>query len=121
MKGLVTTQLVDEYQKWLQETENQIKNSKQELTAAMMTGGFNNLPLEMKDYLRKYVAASVKGDTTTFVTDQANVALKYAVGRKYYFPKNIILNPFLSSGLFYLISLDKSISCIRGIWSVFIK
>ena len=31
-----------------------------------------------------------------------------------------ILNPFMLSGLFYLESLDKSISNIRGVWLVFL-
>ena len=30
------------------------------------------------------------------------------------------LNPFMPSGLFYLNSLDQSISSLRGVWSVFI-
>ena len=31
-----------------------------------------------------------------------------------------MLNPFKPSGLFYLNSLDRSISCTRGVWLVFI-
>ena len=36
------------------------------------------------------------------------------------FHKLIIVNPFMPSRFFYLKSLDKSISYIRGIWLVFI-
>ena len=32
----------------------------------------------------------------------------------------VFINTFTSSGLFYLNSLDRSISCIRGVWLVFI-
>ena len=30
-----------------------------------------------------------------------------------------VLNPFMPSGLFYLKSLDRSISYVRGVWLVF--
>ena len=32
----------------------------------------------------------------------------------------MLINPFMPSGLFYLKSLDKSVSCLRGVWLVFI-
>ena len=38
----------------------------------------------------------------------------------YLFPLIFVLNPFMSSGLFYLKSLDRSISYMRGAWFVFI-
>ena len=38
-----------------------------------------------------------------------------------FYPKySDTLNPFMPSGLFYLKSLDRSISYIRGVWLVFI-
>ena len=44
--------------------------------------------------------------------------------KKKVYPRNIerkkIFDPFIPSGLFYLNSLDRSISYIRGIWLVFI-
>ena len=33
---------------------------------------------------------------------------------------SVDINPFMSSGLFYLNSLDQSISSLRGVWSVLI-
>ena len=36
------------------------------------------------------------------------------------FQSDAIINPFMLSELFYLKSLDKSISYLRGVWLVFI-
>ena len=81
-RAFVNSQLVDEYQKWMTETENQIVGSKQELKNAVIKGGFSKLPQPMKDYISKFAAAVTNGDTQTFVNQQAKVAMNYALGSK---------------------------------------
>ena len=78
-KALVGSQLIDEYQKWLNETENRITGSKQEMENAIINGGYSNLPQDMRNYLSHYASAVLKGQTTSFVTDQANIALKNSI------------------------------------------
>ena len=47
-----------------------------------------------------------------------SITIYYMIGHLWWFLW--VVNPFVPNGLFYLKTLDKSISCIRGVWLVFI-